>query len=91
MLNRALAARRLAHSQRQISLSVFRPYAHVVRSEPFDSLHLVGTGVYSWVRLAISSQTFWMKASSSMVEVSPLRSRTEMLPASASLAPSTSI
>ena len=28
-LNRALAAKRLAHSQRQISLSVSRPSAHV--------------------------------------------------------------
>src|SRR5699024_1059059 len=34
-LNRALAARRLAHSQRQISLYVSRPYAHVVRSGLF--------------------------------------------------------
>src|SRR5699024_8488137 len=35
--NRALAAKRLAHSQRQISLYVSRPYAHVVRSVLFYS------------------------------------------------------
>ena len=43
------------------------------------------------LRLRISAVTFAMNASSSIVVVSPLRSRTEMLPASASLAPRTSI
>ena len=46
-LNHALAAKRLAHSQRSISLSVFRPYAHVVRAERFS----FGLGPYSTVTL----------------------------------------
>ncbi len=35
-LNHALAAKRLAHSQRQISLYVSRPYAHVIRAGLFQ-------------------------------------------------------
>src|SRR5699024_39368 len=38
-LNRALAAKRLAHSQRQISLYVSRPSAHVGWAGLFDSLN----------------------------------------------------
>ena len=44
VLNRALAAKRLAHSQRQISLYVSRPYAHVVRAGRLKQLQPVDTG-----------------------------------------------
>lgn len=43
------------------------------------------------LRVRISAVTLAMKSSRLISVVSPLRSRTEMLPASASLAPSTSI
>ena len=44
-----------------------------------------------YARVLISSVTFAMNSSTSIVVVSPLRSRTERLPASASFAPRTSM
>ena len=56
-----------------------------------DFINIIRNHITYRLRFLISEVTFAMNSSTSIVVVSPLRSRTETLPASASLAPRTSI